>query len=132
MRLMLLHVMRNQYIYSAQLYKFLTENLQKLCMSIVNSNTESFLASSSMGTGTLFPWVNWPGIVADNLPLSSAEIKNEWIRTSTLPIYLRGVYRNDFTFTLLVNAFWIRDISVGVVLECGAREGRRRSVGPAM
>jgi hypothetical protein len=52
----------------------------------------------SMGTGCSSLEVKQPGSTADDSPLSSTVVKNEWNYTSTLPICLYGVYR-DFIFT---------------------------------
>jgi hypothetical protein len=54
-----------------------------------------------MGTGKLFPpGVKWSGHDTDYLPLSSAEIKDDWSYTSTPLICVRIVYRDKFTFYL--------------------------------
>jgi hypothetical protein len=42
-------------------------------------------ASYPMGTGGYFPGAKRQGYEADNLPATSAEVKNTWIYTSTLP-----------------------------------------------
>jgi hypothetical protein len=41
--------------------------------------------------GALSVRVKWPGREADNPPPSSAEAKNVWSYTSTLPVRLHGV-----------------------------------------
>jgi hypothetical protein len=41
--------------------------------------------------GALSLGVKWPGREADHSPPSSAEVKNAWSYTSTLPIRLHGV-----------------------------------------
>ena len=50
---------------------------------------------------TLSVRVMRPGRDAKHLPPSSVDIKNEWSYTFTTFMCLRGVYRDDFTFTLL-------------------------------
>jgi hypothetical protein len=45
--------------------------------------------------------IKGPGHEVDHLPPSSAEVKNEWSCTSTPPICLYVVERNNFVFTLL-------------------------------
>jgi hypothetical protein len=42
-----------------------------------------------------------PGRDAKHLPPSSVDIKNEWSYTFTTFMCLHGVYRDNFTFTLL-------------------------------
>jgi hypothetical protein len=37
---------------------------------------------------------------ADHSPSSSAEVKNEWIYTSAVPVYFHGVNSHNFTFTV--------------------------------
>jgi hypothetical protein len=55
----------------------------------------------------IFPGVKRLGREIDITP-SSAEVKNEWSYNSTLPIFLRGVYRNNFTlFTLLTPCIFV-------------------------
>jgi hypothetical protein len=41
-----------------------------------------------MGTGGYFPEVKWLGLEADHSASSSAEVKNVWSYTSTLPYIL--------------------------------------------
>jgi hypothetical protein len=41
--------------------------------------------------------VKWLGHGADHSPPSHDDVKNEWSDTSTLPICLHGVYRDNFT-----------------------------------
>jgi hypothetical protein len=48
-------------------------------------------ASYPMATRGSFPGVRRPGCEADHSPPSSAEVKNAWSYTSTLPIRLHGV-----------------------------------------
>jgi hypothetical protein len=45
-----------------------------------------------------FPEVNQPRREADHSTLSGAETKKEWRYTSTPPIHLHGVDRENFTF----------------------------------
>ena len=42
-----------------------------------------------------------PGREADHIPLSSAEVKNEWSYASTASLCLRGVQKDNFIFFLL-------------------------------
>jgi hypothetical protein len=44
--------------------------------------------------GVISPGVRWPGHISDHLAPSSAEVKNAWRYTSTLPIRLHGVVLN--------------------------------------
>ena len=64
--------------------------------------------SYSMGTGHSFPAVKWLWLVADQLRLSSVEIKNEWRYTST-PTYALAYTRTAFTIQgdlkVLLHAF---------------------------
>ena len=53
----------------------------------------------SVDTGGLCPGMKRPGREADYTAPSSADVKNERRYNSTLPICLRGVYRDSFTFT---------------------------------
>jgi hypothetical protein len=46
--------------------------------------------------------VKQPGRDDDHLRPSTAEVKNEWIYTSTAPVYLHTVQRDKFTFTLTI------------------------------
>jgi len=59
--------------------------------------------SYPMDTGTLSPGVKRPGLEADHLPPSSAEVKNRWSYTSTPPYVLMALYLvkhgYNFTFT---------------------------------
>jgi len=45
--------------------------------------------------GVLSPGAKREVPEVDHSPLSSAEIRNEWSYTSTLPLYSRGVYRDS-------------------------------------
>jgi hypothetical protein len=45
-----------------------------------------------------FPAVKWPGREVNHSSPSVAEVKNEWIHTSTVPICLHGLDREKFTF----------------------------------
>jgi hypothetical protein len=51
----------------------------------------AYPASYSMGTRGSFPGVKRPGREANHSPPSTAEVKNAWSYTSTLPICLQGV-----------------------------------------
>jgi hypothetical protein len=42
------------------------------------------------------------GREADHSPPSSAEVKREWNYTSTPPISLHGIYRDNFTYVTLL------------------------------
>jgi hypothetical protein len=44
-----------------------------------------------------FPWLKWLGHKVDDSPPSSAEVKNEWICTSALPICFHIVNRDNYT-----------------------------------
>jgi hypothetical protein len=46
----------------------------------------------------LFPGAKRPECESDHPPLSGAEVKNEWSYTSTPPIYLHGVERENVAF----------------------------------
>jgi len=50
--------------------------------------------------GYLFPCVRSMGREFDHAPSSSTELKNEWSRTSTVPIRLHGVHSDNFTLSL--------------------------------
>jgi hypothetical protein len=84
----------------------------------VQTGSGAHTASYPMGTGVLSPEVKRPGHEVDHSPASSAEVKNVWGYTSTLPYALMwwclvkyrirmGWYlvkhRENFTFTLLWN-----------------------------
>jgi hypothetical protein len=60
-------------------------------------------SSSSANKSGSFLGVKRPGREVDHSPLSSDEAKNEWSYISTPPIYLNGVNRDSFTFTLSTN-----------------------------
>jgi hypothetical protein len=64
----------------------------------IQASSGAHTASYSMGTGV--PSVKKPAVAlsCDSLP-SSAELKNEWSYTSTSPIYLHDVERDNFTFS---------------------------------
>jgi hypothetical protein len=53
------------------------------------------------GYSTPFPEVKRTGRESNHLPASSAEVKNEWSYTSSPPICLHGVHRENFTFLTL-------------------------------
>ena len=46
----------------------------------------------------LSPELKWPGYEGDHAPPSIAEVKNEWNCMSPLPVYLYGMYMDNFTF----------------------------------
>jgi hypothetical protein len=46
------------------------------------------------------PEVKRPGREIDHSIISSVDVKNEWSYTSASPIYLRGVGRDSFAFSL--------------------------------
>jgi hypothetical protein len=56
------------------------------------------LASCSVGTGGFSSGVKRPGSEGTCSPLSSAKVKNEWSCTSSSPISLHGVDRNNRSF----------------------------------
>jgi len=68
------------------------------CQQNFSSGSEPHPASYSMGTGVVSRRVERPGRDADHSPPSSVEIKNEWSYTSTLPMRLHGVFRDNHTF----------------------------------
>jgi len=47
------------------------------------------------------PGVKWPGSEDRHSPPCSVEVKNEWICTSTSPVCLHGMQRDNFTSTFL-------------------------------
>jgi hypothetical protein len=47
--------------------------------------------------------INRPGRDADHSPPSSAEVKNEWMSTSALPICLHSVHTDIFIFSIYSN-----------------------------
>jgi hypothetical protein len=49
--------------------------------------------------GGCFPKVKRAGREADHSPPFGAEVNNKWSYTSTLPICLNGMYRDNFTFS---------------------------------
>ena len=59
----------------------------------------------TLGTGFFFSDASGRGVICTNLHQylpSSAEVKNELSYTFILPIYLHGIDRDKFTFTLFV------------------------------
>jgi hypothetical protein len=52
----------------------------------------------SMGTGDSFLGVKRLGRESGHSSPSSADVQNDWSYTSSLSIYLHGVYRDNFTF----------------------------------
>ena len=52
------------------------------------------------------PGVKWPGCEDHHSPPCSVEVKNEWICTSTSPVCLHGMQRDNFTFTFLSASTW--------------------------
>ena len=56
--------------------------------------------SYSVGIGSSFPGLKRPGLEVYHSPQSSAEVKNDWIYTST--ICLPGMDGKTFTFTFLL------------------------------
>lgn len=69
--------------------------------------SEAHPASYSLGNGGLVTGVKRSGRETEYLPLSRAEVKNEWSLISTLPLYLHYMCRNitllPFTLGKLVN-----------------------------
>jgi hypothetical protein len=57
----------------------------------VQNGSGTHLASYPMVPGALSLGVKRPGREADHSPPSSAEVKNAWSNTSTLPIRLHGM-----------------------------------------
>jgi hypothetical protein len=76
-------------------------------------------ASSAVGTGGYFPRVKRPGRDVGYCPLSSLEVKNEWIYTSAAAVCLHGVGRDNFIPSLRLYkcdlSFWL---GVGEVSKC--------------
>jgi hypothetical protein len=77
----------------------------------VHTGSGTLPASYPMGTGDLSPGLKWPEREAHRSPPSSAEAKNAWSYTSTLPntpswpgAQLKKRHRDSFTltFTLLL------------------------------
>ena len=63
-----------------------------------------------MGTGVLSTGLERTGRAVEHLPPSSEEVKHEWNYTSTPPLRIHGVDRENCTFTLS----WLRRILVRV------------------
>jgi hypothetical protein len=87
-------------------------------------SSEAHPAFYSLGNGGLVTGVKRPGRETDYLPLSRAEVKNEWSFTSTtLPLYLHYMCRNitllPFTLRKLVNNSILKRKSL---LTCVLRE----------
>jgi hypothetical protein len=57
----------------------------------VQNGSGAHPASYPVDTRGSFPGVKWPGREADHSRPSSAEVKNAWSYTSTLPIRFHGV-----------------------------------------
>jgi hypothetical protein len=56
-----------------------------------------------VGTEVSFPWVKEVGCK------SSAEVKKEWSYTSTPPVCLHGMHRDNFTFLLYyISALYVK------------------------
>jgi hypothetical protein len=65
---------------------------------------ESFLFSKGSETHPAsFPGLERPGREVNRSPPSIAEVKNEWVYTSTPPIYLRRVDRESFIIIIIIN-----------------------------
>jgi hypothetical protein len=47
-----------------------------------------------------FPFIKWLGYEVNHTPPSIDEVKNEWNNTSTVPMYLLGKKKKNFTFYL--------------------------------
>jgi hypothetical protein len=58
-------------------------------------------APCSMCTGAPALGVQWPGHNVKHSSPSNAEVRNEWNYTSTLPVCLHGVNRENITFTFI-------------------------------
>ena len=71
-----------------------------LYLKNVQTSSGTHPASYSVGT-RVFPGVKQAGHEVNDLPPSSSKIENEWSYTSTPPIYLHGVDRENFTFNCL-------------------------------
>lgn len=57
-----------------------------------------FTADNSRHTGTIFCGMKQPGCEANHLLHSIAEVKNDRSCTSIPPVYLHGIYGDDYTF----------------------------------
>ena len=69
----------------------------------VQTGPGAYPASYTMGTGT-FPGVKRPGRDVDHPPTSSAEVEGR----VELPLWTFGAgYRETFTFTFVVNMFYL-------------------------
>ena len=78
-----------------------------ICSSEVCTISVAYPTSYSVGNGGLVTGAKRTGRETDYLPLSRAEVKNEWSYTSTMPLYLHYMCRNitllPFTLRKLVN-----------------------------
>jgi hypothetical protein len=54
-------------------------------LHVVQTGPGAYPVSYPMGTGSLFSGVKQPGSEVDHSPPTTAEAKNTWIYTSTLP-----------------------------------------------
>ena len=59
-----------------------------------------------------------PGREADHIPLSSAEVKNEWSYASTASLCLRGVQKDNFIFFLLCGTWEFNIYCTGFWEKC--------------
>jgi len=71
----------------------------------VQTGSEDHPADYTVGTEALSLWVKRPGSETDHSRLSSAEVKNAWIYTTTLPICLRGVVLSWVEGQLYLNLY---------------------------
>jgi hypothetical protein len=63
-------------------------------------------ASYFKGTRSFFPGAKWPGNEADQSPPSSAKIKNVWSYTTTPPMCVHGIFRDNFSFLLIISSLF--------------------------
>jgi hypothetical protein len=61
-------------------------------------------APNLMGSGVPFLGAEQSG---DHSLLSNAEVKNEWSYTTTHPMCLHGVDRDNFTFVTIEKVMWL-------------------------
>lgn len=66
----------------------------------IQTDSGAHLASYSISTG-----VKWPAHEGDHSPPCSPKVKHKWSSTSTPRIYLHGVDRDKFTFSLYTSRF---------------------------
>jgi len=110
-------------------YYFLAGPGDFLFSKTVKTGCGALSACRSAGT-----FVKRPGRHVYHLPASSAEVKNEWRRTSAPTICLYGVGRNNFApyclpIFLVFSSLWPCD-SIAVFLEVGLLTAEQGKVQP--